>query len=105
MTDERLYQALGAAVVARANCQKTGNYEWEGKWSDKIKAYLGLLREDRAMDEQKQGLINFATNVKPIMLRVKSAIDAGKGQPANLTLREENSILQFYLEVVDYLSK
>ena len=52
MSDEKLYQALGAAVVARANCEKSGNAEWFEKWTDKIKAYLGLLPHGSGLDGQ-----------------------------------------------------
>ena len=50
MADEKLYQALGAAVVARANCEKSHNAEWFEKWSDKIKACLGLLPHGSGLD-------------------------------------------------------
>lgn len=47
--------------------------------------------------EQLQGLKNFTANIKPTMLKIKD----GKKPIAS----EMQSILQFYLEVVDYLSK
>jgi len=55
--------------------------------------------------EQKQGLQNFAVNIKDIMQKVEDTITEGMGKPAKLTLHEQRSILQFYLEVVDYISK
>ncbi len=47
--------------------------------------------------EQLQGIKNFAVNINPIMLRIKH----GK-KP---TAQELQSILQFYLEVLDFLNK
>lgn len=46
---------------------------------------------------QKQGLQNFAGNMKPIMEKCRG----GK----ELTKDERDNIVQFYLEVVDYISK
>lgn len=54
---------------------------------------------------QTEGLKNFAANIKPVMLKIKKSVSDGKGKPAQLGLSEQNSILQFYLEVADYLSK
>ena len=48
--------------------------------------------------EQIQGIKNFAVNIKPIMLKIKD----GKRR---FTAAELQSILQFYLEVADYLSR
>ena len=45
---------------------------------------------------QLDGLKNFAGNMKPIMLKVKNR--------EALSTTELENILQFYLEVVDYLS-
>ncbi len=47
--------------------------------------------------EQKQGLRNFVQNIKPVMLKCKG----GK----KLTKDEQGQIVQFYLEVVDFISK
>ena len=55
--------------------------------------------------EQKQGLKNFAVNIKPTMLKIKTNVDEGQGRPAKLDYHEQYNILQFYLEVVDYLNK
>ena len=48
--------------------------------------------------EQTEGIRNFAVNIKPIMLKIKD----GKRR---FTAGELQSILQFYLEVVDCLSR
>lgn len=45
---------------------------------------------------QLEGLKNFAVNIKPTMLKIKE----GK----KLTQSELQAILQFYLEVMDYLA-
>ena len=47
--------------------------------------------------EQKQGIKNFAVNIKPIMEKCRH----GK----KLTKQEQETIVQFYLEVVDFISK
>ena len=47
--------------------------------------------------EQKQGLRNFTQNIKPVMLKCKD----GK----RLTKNEQKQIVEFYLEVVDFISK
>ena len=57
------------------------------------------------MQTQVQGLKNFSVNIKDTMLKIKDAVRDGKGKPAKLTIHEQNSIMQFYLEVVDYLGK
>lgn len=44
---------------------------------------------------QEQGIKNFAVNIKPTMLKIK--------ENKELTQSELDSVLQFYLEVVDYL--
>lgn len=46
--------------------------------------------------EQSKGLKNFTVNIKPTMAKIKD----GK----KLTNSELQSILEFYLEVVDYIS-
>ena len=45
---------------------------------------------------QLEGIRNFAVNIKPAMLKIK----AGK----KLSYSELQSVLQFYLEVVDYVA-
>lgn len=61
------------------------------------------------MNEQKQGLKNFSENIRPIMLKVKQIVDYRAGNTVSMqkafTKQELNSILQYYLEVVNYLSK
>ena len=52
---------------------------------------------------QLEGLKNFSLNIKGTMLRIKEA--TGRGKVARLGFHEQDTILQFYLEVVDYLSK
>jgi len=52
---------------------------------------------------QLEGLKNFSLNIQSTMLKIKEATRRGKA--AKLGSLEQNSILQFYLEVVDYLSK
>ena len=47
--------------------------------------------------ERLQGIKNFAINIKPIMVKIRN----GKKPP---TTQELHDILQFYLEVVDYLA-
>ena len=47
--------------------------------------------------EQKQGLKNFCVNIKPIMGKCNAGM--------KLTKDEQKEIVQFYLEVIDYLSK
>jgi hypothetical protein len=58
---------------------------------------------------QLQGLANFAGYIKPIMHKVKQIIDYRAGDKVSMqkafTKQELNSILQFYLETCDYLSK
>jgi hypothetical protein len=52
---------------------------------------------------QIQGLKNFSINIKKTMLKIS---DARKGNKvAKLFPEEQSEILEFYLEVVDYLSK
>lgn len=34
MTDEKLYQVIHSALVARRNCNDSGNYAWRNKWDD-----------------------------------------------------------------------
>ena len=55
--------------------------------------------------EQKQGLKNFAVNIKPTMLKIKTNVDEGQGRATKLDYHEQYIILQFYLEVIDYLNK
>jgi hypothetical protein len=55
--------------------------------------------------EQKQGLKNFCFNIEKTMMKINVAVNDGKGKPAKLDYHEQHHILQFYLEVVDYLSK
>lgn len=52
---------------------------------------------------QLEGLKNFSLNIKDTMLKIKDA-ERHIGI-AKLTKGEQCTILQFYLEVVDYLSK
>ncbi len=47
--------------------------------------------------EQKQGIKNFAVNIKPIMQKCNAGV--------RITKDEQKQIVQFYLEVVDHLSK
>jgi hypothetical protein len=53
------------------------------------------------VDPQLQGLKNFSQNIKPTMLKIK---EAKYGKPPKLSSEELNSILQFYLETINYLS-
>lgn len=46
---------------------------------------------------QLEGLRNFALNIKPTMLSIKNGEKVSQPELA--------SLLQFYLEVLDYLSK
>jgi len=55
--------------------------------------------------EQKQGLRNFSRNIKPTMLKIQEAVNSGKGKPVKMDYHEQYNILQYYLEVVDFLSK
>jgi hypothetical protein len=57
------------------------------------------------MMEQKQGLKNFCVNIEGTMLKIRHAVNNGEGKPAPISYHEQYDILQFYLEVVDYLSK
>ena len=52
---------------------------------------------------QLEGLRNFSINIKDTMLKIKDATRNSK--LARLESHEQDNILQFYLEVVDYLSK
>jgi len=47
--------------------------------------------------DQKDGLINFSKNITPIMGKCKN------GQ--KLTKEEQNTIVEFYLEVLNYIMK
>lgn len=47
--------------------------------------------------EQKEGLKNFAVNIKPIMERIRDK--------KSLSTSQLQSILQFYIEVVNFISK
>lgn len=57
------------------------------------------------MDEQLTGLKNFAVNIRPIAHKLDTIIKYKAGDKATLTKVEANSLLQFYLETVNYLSK
>lgn len=46
--------------------------------------------------EQKQGLVNFAQNVEPIIQKCRDR--------KKLMISEQESIVQFYLEVLNYLT-
>ena len=48
--------------------------------------------------EQKQGLKNFSVNINPIIKKLHFTND-------KLTKSERESIFQFYMEVISYLSK
>jgi len=52
---------------------------------------------------QLEGLKNFSLNIKPVMLKIRDAKREFK--VAKLTTSEQSRILEYYLEVVDYLSK
>ena len=47
--------------------------------------------------EQLQGIKNFTANIQPVMLRIRNG--------RTVTKPELESVLQFYLEVVNYLAK
>lgn len=49
------------------------------------------------MEQQLQGLKNFAQNIKPTMLKIKNGEKVSKP--------ELDSVLQFYLEAIDYIWK
>lgn len=38
MRQQMMYQAIASAIQARINCDKSGNLEWHGRWSDKLDA-------------------------------------------------------------------
>ena len=57
------------------------------------------------MQTQKQGLLNFSQNIKSTMLKIKDAQAKGYGKAAKLDYSEQQNILNYYLEVCDYLSK
>ena len=46
---------------------------------------------------QLQGLKNYIYNIKPVMLKLRTK--------KRLTTEERETIVQFYLEVADYLSR
>lgn len=54
---------------------------------------------------QLQGLKNFSVNIAGTMEKIKTAYNNGKGVPAKLDYHEQCNILQYYLEVINYLSK
>lgn len=58
---------------------------------------LGISSSKEVSMTQLEGLKNFAQNVKPVMQKCKNR--------QKLTKSEQQSILQFYFEVVDYLAK
>ena len=66
-----------------------------------IKSSRQILKEARMT--QLEGLKNFSVNIKSVMLKIRDAREGFKD--VRLTASEQSRILQFYLEVVDYLSK
>jgi len=52
---------------------------------------------------QKEGIRNYSLNIRDSMLKIQEATN--KNKVAKLTTSEQYSILNFYLEVVDYLSR
>ena len=45
-----LYQAIATAIDAHANCVKSGNREWEQRWSERLDAYDECLPSGAGFD-------------------------------------------------------
>lgn len=45
-----LYQAIASALIARKNCENTGNAEWLDRWTARLKRYDGLLPSGAGID-------------------------------------------------------
>lgn len=46
----KLYKRIASAIVARKNCEASGNAEWFEKWTEKLEEYAKLLPSGSGFD-------------------------------------------------------